>query len=241
MPSGCSRLKWMLPSPRWPNGTTRMPGISARHAAEARAISSGTFETGTETSFLTLAPFALLRLGMLLAQPPHRRALGDARGDRRVGHHAVLQRRLQHLLQRRAQPGARPRRGELHQRVMRAPAPPAAARPRDMPQHQARRPSPDMYSNACTEAGSCAWNRLNRSERRRAATAPRTSATSTSRGRGTSFSTAAVMMPERALGADEQLAQAIAGVVLAQPPQAVPDLPSGSTTSSPSTRSRALP
>ena len=50
------------------------------------------------------------------------------------------------------------------------------------------------------------------------------SATTTSRGRGTSFSTAAVMMPSVPSRPDEQLAQAIAGVVLAQPAQPVPDL-----------------
>ena len=40
----------------WPNGTARMPGISASHAAVARRMNSGTFDTGTDTSFLTLAP-----------------------------------------------------------------------------------------------------------------------------------------------------------------------------------------
>jgi len=56
MPSGCSRFMWMLPSPIWPKGTGRLPGISATSAAEQRRIISGTRETGTETSFFTDAP-----------------------------------------------------------------------------------------------------------------------------------------------------------------------------------------
>jgi 4-aminobutyrate aminotransferase-like enzyme len=40
----------------WPKGTTRMPGISASQAAVASRMKAGTLETGTETSFFTLAP-----------------------------------------------------------------------------------------------------------------------------------------------------------------------------------------
>jgi hypothetical protein len=46
---------------------------------------------------------------------------------------------------------------------------------------------------------------------------------------------------EGALGADEELLEVVAGVVLAQRAQAVPDLPVGGTTSRPSTSSRVLP
>ena len=54
--SGCARFMWMLPSPRWPNGTGRLPGMSRTSASDDRLIISGTAETGTETSFFTLAP-----------------------------------------------------------------------------------------------------------------------------------------------------------------------------------------
>ena len=55
-------------------------------------------------------------------------------------------------------------------------------------------PSPDISSNALIAAGSCDWKRPNRSS---AASGEATAhnATQISRGRGTSFSTAAVMMP----------------------------------------------
>src|SRR5262245_36386128 len=46
---------------------------------------------------------------------------------------------------------------------------------------------------------------------------------------------------ERAFGADEDLLQIVAGAVLAQPAQAMPDLAIGQYHSSPSTRLRALP
>jgi hypothetical protein len=46
---------------------------------------------------------------------------------------------------------------------------------------------------------------------------------------------------QRSLAAHEQVAQRIAGVVLAQPPQPLEDAAVGSTTSSPSISSRALP
>ena len=55
-------------------------------------------------------------------------------------------------------------------------------------------PCPDISSNALIAAGSCDWKRPNSCS---AASGEATahSATQTSRGRGTSFSTAAVMMP----------------------------------------------
>jgi hypothetical protein len=46
---------------------------------------------------------------------------------------------------------------------------------------------------------------------------------------------------ERAFRADEKVSQVVAGVVLLQGPEAVPDAPSASTTSRPSTSWRVLP
>ena len=46
----------MLPSPRWPNGTGREPGISFTTAALASAMKSGTAATGTEMSCLIEPP-----------------------------------------------------------------------------------------------------------------------------------------------------------------------------------------
>ena len=53
------------------------------------------------------------------------------------------------------------------------------------------------------------------------------SAVSVAAGRGCSFSVAAVMIAERAFAADQQVAQVVAGVVLAQRREAVPDLALG--------------
>ena len=52
-------------------------------------------------------------------------------------------------------------------------------------------------------------------------------AVATAAGRGCSFSVAAVMIAERAFAADQEVAQVVAGVVLAQARQAVPDAPLG--------------
>ena len=40
----------------WPNGTQRTPGMSFSQAAVAFSMKAGTLDTGTDTSFLTLAP-----------------------------------------------------------------------------------------------------------------------------------------------------------------------------------------
>ena len=48
-------LKWMLPSPTWPNATTTTSGTSSRISALPRSSSSGTRDTGTEMSCLMLA------------------------------------------------------------------------------------------------------------------------------------------------------------------------------------------
>ena len=55
-PLGTLKLKWMLPSPRWPNGTGRTPGTSAATAAMPCARNSGHASTGTEMSCLIEAP-----------------------------------------------------------------------------------------------------------------------------------------------------------------------------------------
>src|SRR5437879_3507051 len=46
----------MLPSPRWPNGTGREPGMSFTTAALASSMKAGTAATGTEMSCLIEPP-----------------------------------------------------------------------------------------------------------------------------------------------------------------------------------------
>ena len=46
----------MLPSPRWPNGSGRAPGMSLITAASASRMKAGTFATGTEMSCLIEPP-----------------------------------------------------------------------------------------------------------------------------------------------------------------------------------------
>src|SRR5262249_6600487 len=55
-PTGWLTLKCTLPSPRWPNGTGRQPGMSFWTAVLARSMNSGTMATGTETSCLIDPP-----------------------------------------------------------------------------------------------------------------------------------------------------------------------------------------
>ena len=104
-------------------------GISASQAADARLISSGTRETGTEMSFLTLAPSRFWASGAPRGAP-HRLALRLALGDRGVRDQAGLERRFEHGLQRVAQPAALALDGELDQHVMRRPARERQGRPR---------------------------------------------------------------------------------------------------------------
>ena len=55
-PLGTLKLKWMLPSPRWPNGTGRTPGTIAATSAMPCSRKAGISFTGTETSCLIEAP-----------------------------------------------------------------------------------------------------------------------------------------------------------------------------------------
>ncbi len=101
-------------------------------------------------------------------------------------------------------------------------------------------PAPDMYSNATSAAGSSACNRPS------SAVAARTeasahSATSRSRGRGASFSTAAVMIPSVPSLPTNSWRRQYPVLSLRSRRSPSHTVPSGSTTSSPSTRSRALP
>ena len=114
-----------------------MPGISVSHAAVAARMNAGTFETGTETSFFTLAPSRFCasecssRSFQIAARCASLSAIAASSDD------AVVQRLLQHRLQRRAQAGIRARRGELDQHIECA----AGLRERqrragDVPQHE---------------------------------------------------------------------------------------------------------
>ena len=91
-PIGWLTLKWMLPSPRWPNATTRAPGMNAATAAVASAMKAGTAPTGVETSCLIEPPCGFCASDIVFAQPPERLALLERRGERRVGDQVALER-----------------------------------------------------------------------------------------------------------------------------------------------------
>ena len=159
---------------------------------------------------------------MLLAQPPDRRPLRLAFGDRGVQDQPVGQRLFQHLLQHRTQPGIRARRGQFDQHVIRArPALAAAGGAGDVLQHERhanRRhdlESLDRTGIMRLETGEQVERGLRRgdgAQRHGGFTRPWRQLEH----RGGDDA-------KRALRADEELTQAIAGVVLAQPAQPVPD------------------
>ena len=118
-PTGWVRLKWMLPSPRWPNGT----GRAARHQAarpppSPRPMKSGTRGERHRDVVLDRAALGLLRLGHALRAGARGLALG-------VEAAAIAASRDQAALHRLGQqrPRIRPRssavgaRGQLEQHV----------------------------------------------------------------------------------------------------------------------------
>ena len=182
MPSGCTRLMWMLPSPRWPNGTQRMPGTSRWQTSVERRISSGTFDTGTETSFLTEAPARFCA-----SECSSRRRQSWARCAPLSAITASARRR----------PPSPPPAPLPARRAARRPRAASPARPArkagagvasgsvlpGMCRSTSSTPSADMYSYAWIAASSCCCSRWNRSS---AASGEGTahSATAVSRGRG---------------------------------------------------------
>jgi hypothetical protein len=70
MPTGWLRLKWMLPSPKWPKAQTRMPGSAASQAPVAASMNAATRRHRHGHVVLDGAAFPVLHLRQVLAQAP---------------------------------------------------------------------------------------------------------------------------------------------------------------------------
>ena len=101
-------------------------------------------------------------------------------------------------------------------------------------------PAPDMYSKAWIAAASSRWH-WPKSLSAASSDGTAQSATASSRGRGQSFRTAAVMIPSVPSLPTKSWRRQYPVLSLWRRRSPFHTVPSGSTTSSPSTRSRALP
>ena len=213
-PTGWLTLKCILPSPTWPNGTGRQPGMmrfdgGARFCEECR-------HRGDRHRHVVLdrAAFRLLHFGQRVAQVPERLCLVEARRDRRVLDQTLRDRIGEQLLDAVAQAVARA--------ATRLPS----ARTRDAcVASGSRMPWPCLSANSTTsrdhqlEAGDRAADarlrqveQLHRGGRRGHADEGglhRARARKQLEHRGGDDA-------ERAFGADEDVAQVVAGVVLLQ-------------------------
>ena len=167
--------------------------------------------------------FALLRFRVLLADAPNLRLLRRAFGDGSVQHLAALHRLLQHGFQQVAQPGLGPGAGQVHQHVVVVPALQRVGATLDMLQREADTLARQILEGA--HRGLVAVAEAAEQRQRRVLVAHGAE--------GDRGFPCAREQPQhgggdeaqRALGAHEQMAQRVAGVVLAQPTQAIPDLP----------------
>ena len=194
MPTGCDRLKWMLPSPKCPKAQTRTLGIAARQAALASAMKSATRETGTETSCLIEPPSRPCTSGRLSRSRHSAAILRFARGDRRVLDEAVLDGGGEGALEEAAEIRVGLRRGELDEGIGFVIAGKRAHRSRGVLQHDFEPEARHRLEGGQRIARDGAQAPEERRARRAASRRP-TKAVARVRGRGNSFSTAAVMMP----------------------------------------------
>ena len=161
----------------------------------------------------------LLRLGNILAQGPQRGRLRLAGSDRRVSDDAVLGRALQRLFQRRGEIVARA--GKFDQRLPCRFAGERVARARNVSEHQFQRGTADDLEGRNVVAGGSAQPPQQADRRGRIGHGHP--------GRGMCARTREELQgrrrnqSQRAFGADEEMLQIVAGVVLAQGAQAVPD------------------
>ena len=188
-------------------------------------MKAGTCADRHRNVVLDRAALRLLRVGHRLAQAPERLALLERRGERRVGDQLALERVAEQRGQRVVEAvfllGA-----DFDQRVPRMRVAERIARARIVGEHE-------FHADARhdLEAGDL----LAEAQRARSSTAParapgrrgRRTRWRGARGRANSFSDAAVMIAERAFGADEQVLEVVAGVVLAQLGEEIGDAPVG--------------
>ncbi len=202
---------------------TRCRGTTFTAASLARAMKSGTCSTVIDTSCLMDAPSGLLDLRKRVAHAPERARLLQRRGDRRVGDDLVFEAPW------RAPPPSsrrlRPRRGRRR-------FPPARTR-------DARSPSGSRASGRCATSMSMRMRGISSKAVRLVPARSRARRKSFSASAG--VATAAIAdglaarhreQPqhgrgddaERSLRTDEELLQVVAGIVLHEAAQAVPDL-----------------
>jgi hypothetical protein len=138
---------------------------------------------------------------------------------------AVRERRLEHGLHPGAEPGPRPRRGKLDEAVVLVALPERVSRAGDVAEHEVEpeahhilegRERGAVMALEPVEQGKCRLDGGDGREGEHGLARPREQ-----------FQDRARDDPERAFGADEEVAQAIAGVVLAQPAQQVEHLAVG--------------
>ena len=220
-PTGWLTLKWMLPSPRWPNGSGRRPASALPPPPSPRARKSGTALQRHRDVVLDRAALGLLRLRHAPRAAARSARAGRAScGDRRVGDQPALDGLAEQVPPaRRASPsspgedisistyqGCRP-----DERI-------AAAR--HVAQHEVEADARHQLEGGDVGAGP-------RLARGRAAPSAASGdghadegGRDAPRGCGNSFSTAAVMMPSVPSAPMNRLLQVVAGVVLAQLAQA---------------------
>ena len=218
----------------------RMPG-SAGGAGRLRGLDekSATARAGTETSCLIAPPSRASHFRQHLAQAPERAGLRLDSAMSRQRDEALLEGRAEHASSRLAQARSGPDDDlDQHELVPLGDAG-AVGRPCFSDQLRWRRPRSARRPRSCRRVAWAQAAEVERGapDRRR----PSNAVADVLRPRH-SFRTAAVMMPSVPSRADEELLQVVARVVLAQAGAGRSRrVPSGSTTSSPSTRSRVMP
>ena len=215
----------MLPSPRWPNGSGRAPGMSLITAASASRDEGRHVRDRHRDVVLDRAADLALHLAEHFADAPEGLRLIEVVGDRGVRDEAALDALGQDRLHRVAQ-------------ARRAPARTVrSARTRDASSFSGSRAPASYFSTASMPSRTISSNDVTSPPLRSLAMpssssaasgeATPTNAVSTERGRGISRKRRGRDDAERAFGADEQVLQIVAGVVLLQLVQIVQHAPVG--------------
>ena len=157
----------------------------------------------------------LLRLRDVLAQLPEVRALRVARGERGIEHQAFLGRGAERLLEQRVERVALGAVGELHQHVPGMRLRQRIARAGDVLEHEVEADARDQLEAGDALAAALAQVREQRARPPRGSSIA-TIAVACERGSREELQHRGGDDAQRALGADEEVLQVVAGVVLAQ-------------------------
>ena len=216
----------MLPSPTWPNGTARAPGIVRSTASVAWAMKLGDAGHRHRDVVLDRAALVFLRLDDGLAHAS-RAACAWPRCDAMVASWTspASSASPRALLDRLAQGVASRAGGQFHQHVPRDDGSDSGStRAGDVLEREVERYARHQLEGRSALSPARAWRRLPAARSRRRGRGPPAKRGLDLLGRGEQLQHGGGDDAQRAFGADEQVLQVVAGVVLAQPPQAVPDL-----------------